>query len=195
MSALSEFSDTLGKQAEHLKREQDAHQALVESLFKKAARAYFEEYPFIHSLRWTHHTPNFNDGDPCTFTMSGYGLFATHDVELAESDVDSFEAEDVRDALSDLVNEEGVSPWIKSRIKEREAVTDEEKSSPLAHGSSWWRRIPDEGCDLEVWNAVGDADRLYGMLDPDTSEDLFGNYVEVTLSKDGATTAEYYGYC
>jgi hypothetical protein len=51
---------------------------------------YLEKNPHILGIAWTQHTPSFNDGDPCTFSVNGvYDFDRAGLLELGEeSDLD-----------------------------------------------------------------------------------------------------------
>jgi len=67
MSVISELVTATEKTLEELRAKiaAESGQAL-DKLFK----AFFDAYPEVKTIYWAQYTPYFNDGDPCTFTLT-----------------------------------------------------------------------------------------------------------------------------
>jgi hypothetical protein len=54
----------------------------VQTIFKRAIKPLFEQYPNVNGVSWLQYTPYFCDGDPCYFQMYAdiyYGLLLKFD--------------------------------------------------------------------------------------------------------------------
>jgi len=69
----------------------------------KALTAFFQEFfekrPDVYGVKWTQHTPYFNDGEPCVFGLDDVYLFFTK--ESFESEVLNYDNEDAVESSRD----------------------------------------------------------------------------------------------
>lgn len=63
---MSLFEEIAQKQLELQEQIKQTGQEAIKEYFNK----FFEDNPDIEALRWAQYTPYFNDGDPCTFSIS-----------------------------------------------------------------------------------------------------------------------------
>jgi hypothetical protein len=70
--------DDMSNELDALKNEQ---MNKMKNIFALAVRNIFELYPKIQTIYWRQFTTSFNDGDPCYFTIRGFGATtATYDI-------------------------------------------------------------------------------------------------------------------
>lgn len=173
---MSLFEEIAEKQLELEKQIKAQGQDALKEYYAK----FFEENPNIEAVRWAQYTPYFNDGDPCTFSMT--------DPEIRFNDGKIKDGYDVdeEDEYGDRYSYGDSPHWFESY-------------------SLWEYPNPKpEGWDKMDWK----TQQTYRIYDPaydklkrlekDMSlnekvfEMIFGDHVQITATRDGFQVDEYY---
>ncbi len=161
MTELIEEYKGLQKKIESMKKEFTKASAAV---FASEAQQLFEKFPKLDSFSWTQYTPYFNDGEECVFSAhTDEPHFQFGDDE--ERDYYYFsEYDHVEDGYENTAW--GQRPKYK---KVKKTITPEELEKK------------------ECYEAVQE---FLGNYDETTYELMFGDHVEVVVSKDGVEIDE-----
>ena len=69
---MSDFENTVNnidKMMEEFQEFQNKMRLEMQERFNVLFKNFFEAFPMIKTVHWTHYTPYFNDGEECTFTI------------------------------------------------------------------------------------------------------------------------------
>jgi hypothetical protein len=148
------------------RREEETHEFLS-SQFKKHFVQFWEQNPLVTAVIWIQWTPYFNDGDPCTFSVSD-PLFTNATPEQLE-------------------NYDAHEEWFEGVDEENEDVWGEYVAYPSGR-----EKLSALGLNID---SLGQLDTLissrylFKML-----EEMFGDNMVVTATREGFSTSEYYQY-
>jgi hypothetical protein len=147
------------------------------AMFAEISKALFEKHPKLESFGWRQYTDYFNDGDTCTFSVHAdpdWGLDINGE---SASEIENTQKETYQ-STGQKVTVKRSSGWGENR-KEWDEEIDEKKF------------LPNPNYDPVMGDMVNDVSEfLYGMPS-EIMEDMFGDHVSVTVSKDGITIDEY----
>lgn len=153
---------------EHLKQMNAEMEALKKSYLEKskeqftiAAKEVFEAHPALEKFSWHQYTPYFNDGDECVFSA---------DVDESSIGVngEDYDSNIFREVLVDYGDYDNVT---RSYPKKSETKND------------LFRK--------DLFEARKLIAEFLGNVDESTLKDLFGDHVEVTVSRTGTEVEEY----
>lgn len=153
-------------------------------------------YPGITGASWMQYTPYFNDGEPCEFNVySDIRLYADEVLEDDEGyDDGGFESYYIPDSLPDIyVRPEPdeyytrIESWSgHNRMDQWEAYQIAEENRINTWRENGWtelqlRAFKEEVNKVEKWLASHE----------EFLEDVFGDHVKITVSKDGIEVDDY----
>lgn len=140
----------------------------------KAFLPLFDKNPKLESLTWTQYTPYFNDGDECVFSVNV----------------------DYLSAVYGGVKYDGVNV-----VKKEYSYTPYKATEPKVVLPGVKLALEEGGKGLDLLKGTEEGDNmmeaiaaLQGLLDglgDDLCRTIWGNHVEVTLSREGFTTEDY----
>ena len=141
----------------------------AQDLFKEMAKEFWDKNPGLTAVKWTQYTPYFNDGDPCVFGVNDV-IFTNAEDHENVSPWGDYEGED----------EDVFATWsIADLLKESTyAISEKERKAALKIID----KIDEQACN-EFSLAVSQLD--------DVMKDMFGDHVQVTLTRDGFDIEDY----
>lgn len=159
-----------------------------------ASAAFFERNPCVHGIRWTQYTPYWMDGEECTFSAN------EPELELTKRIFDDGQHDLLRRRTFYLGEIEKARAFMEggqdSPPKDRWAKTYSQRDVDRAEGEI--AKID------EIIESVGGADayarivadfnvisRFIKSIKNSDLELIFGDHVQVSVTKDGATVSEY----
>lgn len=154
---------------------------ISKTVFHTAVSNFFNAYPEVAAIRWRQYTPHFNDGDTCEFGVHELEFYSEADYEaLKEGDLDdTYEFNSYRKP-SDYVYRAAAEPDNKYRDYYQKEI---DKYDAL---------VKEKG---ERFAAVSDGieqfNNLFNEIDDDVMLSLFGDHVQITVTKDGIDVDEY----
>lgn len=137
------------------------------AIFEGVYKPVFDAHPDLDSITWRQYTPGFNDGDPCVFSVYGFDFQAS---KLAE-ELGYDEEEEF--------GEDGI--WLSWNYDQEtlRAKGIDSANHPLLKKYD------------AVQSAVERAHRV-AQKNEDVWEQVFGDGVEVTVTRNGKFSTEYY---
>lgn len=149
--------------------------------FSTATKILFEQFPELENFSWTQYTAYWNDGSPCEFEAN------TESVEINGEYHCSYS---IDEQLKNIKNKK------KSKVQfEKELAEAKKKKEPD------WKIDNIEAKIKDLEKDPVDLKKLYDMLtavlgvlkcfNDEMLEEMFGDHVKVTVTKDGAETEEY----
>lgn len=160
--------DDMANKLEQIKRLREEYKELSQNLFAEGVKAIFDTYPDLIAVGWSQYTPYWNDGDPCEFSV--------HESQIqwkGVTDQDDFEDEDYGDEwLHDLNGYEYQQKMHNKYPKEKYYIMKDEN-------------------EVQMHKAVDDVNAILREIDESTMEEMFGDHVFVTVTKEGVTTEGY----
>lgn len=158
----------------------DIKAKLVEELRPKFTEIFsglFVKYPDLLGVRWTQYTPHFNDGDACEFGV--HELCIKHKGVKGDCDEDDDDFGWTWDLPSDYAFDR---KWLKEEYDSEKYVTRrKEESASFSSEDAYLEFIK----DLKAVNA-----EVQGIPE-DVMEDLFGDHVQVTVTREGMEVEGY----
>lgn len=164
----------------------------VETVFSRLFR-----YPGIVGASWTQYTPYFNDGEPCEFNVySDIRLYtADDDLELGYYDEDNgFDSYEIPKSIPEVYVRPEPDPYYtrvdswtgRDRMDQWNAYQEREERRVNEWRDNGWtdeliRGFIEDVHTVEKWLS-NHEDFLY---------DIFGDHVQVVVSKSGVETHEY----
>lgn len=154
---------------------------ISKTVFHTAVSNFFNAYPEVAAIRWRQYTPYFNDGDTCEFSVHDLEFYSEKDYEaLKEGELDdTYEFNSYRKP-SDYVYRAAAEPDNKYRDHYQKEI---DKYDAL---------VKEKG---ERFAAVADGieqfNNLFNEIDDDVMLSLFGDHVQITVTKDGIDVDEY----
>lgn len=177
MTDVAEFSALLDRKAEL----EAQIKAEATDVFAAASKEIFEKYgDKVGLFKWTQYTPYFNDGEPCEFGKHDVWIFTPEDAEnddlRYEEGSEAFYGDNVNKILYKKNGGDWVTAghWIGKERLEREYTPFENPDFDPEYG--------------EAYTAIHD---LCKLIDEDTALALFGDHVEVCVTKQGVEVEEY----
>lgn len=182
MTDAAEFSSLLDKKAELEKQITEQAKEVFSSVSKEIFQKYGDK---IGCFKWSQYTPYFNDGEACTFRKGDVWIFTPADA--ADEDLRYEEGSEAfnsgygeNDKLSKtLYRKKGETyvtsgTWMSKERLERDYEPFENPNFDPEYG--------------EPYTAVHD---LCKLIDDDTALALFGDHVEIIVTKDGVEVEDY----
>lgn len=161
----------------NFKKKKEALVAELRQEFPKLITPLMEQSNFIENISWTQYTPYFNDGDTCTFGVN------TDYLNVNGED----EGKMYRKVLS-------------FRIKNEEDLEIDRKICEEMGYRLSKRKIGDYGYKKNIEyseyedSILKDIKKVLSQIPDDFYEDLFGDHVTVTITKQGAITVDNYDH-
>jgi len=187
------------------------------SIVHEGTREYFDKYEHIvHAITWQQFTPYFNDGETCEFSVNEpYALYKPFDDEEIEDysedsdhyvDLASYDIDEIKKRIATRAEyDNDPVAWSKHAAAEHnktiigsyrysddyylqyppESLTQEQLKQLLARAES----TPD--------SFVKDTSVLMSTiisLDEDAMKELFGDHVQVIITREGVSTLDYPHY-
>lgn len=135
-----------GLQAASAKRQQIQEEAAaaVKAIAAPGFELFMREHPNIEAIRWTQHTPYFNDGEECVFSV---GELYYKLVGADGEDEDDFEY------LSSYSKPEGFDQqqWFKDLEQLASAISGSDEEMLAAFGDHVRVTVTKEGVDVEEY--------------------------------------------
>lgn len=154
---------------------------ISKTVFHTAISNFFNTYPDVAAIRWRQYTPHFNDGDTCEFSVHELEFYSEADYEnLKNGELDdTYEFNSYRKP-SEYVYRGAADPtntyrdYYQADIDKYETLVKEkgERFAVVADG-------------IEQFN------KLFNEIDDDVMLSLFGDHVQVTVTKDGIDVDDY----
>lgn len=182
MTDIAGFSALLDKKSELEKQ----IKAEAKEVFAAASKDVFDKHEDkVGKFQWAQYTPYFNDGEPCTFHKGELWIFTPKDTANEDLDCyiegsDEFSPYGNKDKLHKTLyrrKSDGYETAGKYIDKERLERDYEAFENPNYE--------PEWG---DAYSAITD---LYKLIDDDTALSLFGDHVEVIVTKNGVEVEEY----
>ncbi len=186
-------------------------QAASRSLIDAAAQEMFSVAPEIERVFWAQYTPYFNDGESCTFSVGDfYFLLEGDDPDEFIEGSTLFSEQDYQDSLERLKQ-------VRAYVADPNGWFDQlkrEKNLPDNSRIDWHRpwpytveRAEESVAEIELQRTVmsiADSTRIQEAFDSfvksmqlipdDIMETVYGDHVQVTITKQEGTTVEHYSH-
>jgi len=143
----------------------------VKTNLAKAFVDFFDQNPLIKVIGWAQYTPYFNDGDACIFSICEVGF------SMDENDI-------------------GADPYDYTKISKPHQYT----LDAAAEGKDYaleavvkWEALCAEHSEAILNQTVANCDELSNLLEhiDDQLEEMFGDGVQVVVTRNGIDTEEY----
>ena len=146
---------------DEMRRLREEAKAKAQEVFTEETKRLFDRFPTLVAFHWTQYTPYFNDGDACVFGVNDYLSY------IFEGD----------GTVYDLNDGYGYINWYEVKYSEicvniqdytrKEMVSDPNRP------------------------AIEAVSEFFRIFDEDDFLDIFGDHVQVTVTKDGTQADEY----
>lgn len=180
--------------------------AEAKEVFAATSKDIFDKHgDIVDSFGWTQYTPYFNDGEPCVFGTGELFIVSKNDKDNDEHEEIYYESTGEFGSYGTKDNKlapyfwdwkETYKPYARygepekpEEVRERSATYEPGPNRSKVIGEVTKRDNPDY--DPAYGEADSDIKRLFGLLDKDTLETLFGDHVVVIVSVDGVSVEEY----
>lgn len=182
MTSVAELSALLDKKVEL----EAQIKAEAKEVFAASSKEIFEKHgDKVGLFKWAQYTPWFNDGEPCEFSKHDVWIFnpkdaQDEDLRYEEGSEEFYSGYGENDKLSKILykrkGEDYVTSgtWMSKERLERDYEPFENPNFDPEYG--------------EAYSAIHD---LCNLIDEDTALALFGDHVEVRVTKDGVEVVEY----
>jgi hypothetical protein len=180
MKKIDELKTKITEANERINELKKQMQKELRAEFTGALAELFDAYPFVTSLSFTAYTPFFSDGDPCTYS-------ANH----ADCNINGY------DGYNDNVNGEGENVLRNAR----ETIYVEEPNPEYDCNYRGWEsnkrnetkhvKKPNPDFNPLYKEAVEEFRIALAVVDDDNWEQMVGDHVKVTITREGITTDEY----
>ena len=160
--------DELIQKHQEMKRE---YKKQAQEMFKELAKEFWDKNPGLTAVKWTQYTPYFNDGDTCEFSVNDPTFTNAPLDKLNEvSSWGDYEGED----------EDVFATWdVSYLIKSNASYQEKDRAAVLKIID----KLDPESCK-EFSSAVSQLE--------DVMLEMFGDHVEVTMTRDGFDVEEYH---
>jgi hypothetical protein len=138
----------------------------VKAAFAEASRELFESHPGLESFGWRQYSPHFNDGEPCYFRARNEDLES-----LTINGESGYDLEWYGETKYQPTGRSEPSGWGGTR--------------------QVYANLPNSNYDAELTAAADAVLEFLARFDEDDYEEMFGDHVEVTVTRDGVTVDEY----
>lgn len=145
------------------------------AMFSEISKQLFERHPQLESFGWKQYTDYFADGDPCTF-----GVHADLDWGLEINGESTSELDNIRKTAYLPTGKRVMQKQYDYKTREYVEVEVDEKAY-----------LPNPDYDPVLGDMANDVADLVNGMPSEILEDMFGDHVEVTVSKDGISIDEY----
>lgn len=148
----------------------------LQAEFSGALTELFDAYPFVKSLSFTAYTPYFNDGDTCEYNVHhDYCNFNGYD---EDRDVEG-EGVDVLKLAKETIYVEEPNPNYDPR------------GGMWGNSKTKWVKKPNPDFNPLYREAVDAFREALAVVDEDNWEEMVGDHVKVTITREGIETDEY----
>lgn len=155
--------------------------ALSKNVFHTAVSNFFNNYPEVSAVIWQQYTPYFNDGDTCEFSVHEPAFLSAADYDAySEGNLDNIYEYSSFEAPSDWVYKSAANVENKYRQEYQKTI---DKYEELA--KNFGNRL------TEIQIGVDNFHKLFNEIGSDVMLSLFGDHVQVTVTKDGIEVDEY----
>lgn len=144
--------------------------------FKDIFMPLFDKYDHIQGFRWQQYTPYFNDGEECLFRVGDIGVQSTRldgDYEADDEDQPKW-------------TDGTPSEWIFTSDK---ATTDKWYMDRQAEILALWGDTRESY--LAFLADLAELNKAVAGIPEDVMQDLFGNHVQITVTREGIEVGEY----
>lgn len=159
------------------------------AVFLQATQDLLDKFPQIRALHWTQYTPYFNDGDPCYFRVNSLNVLMSDPEKTAKYEAEKRAHKDKQataKALSEeqrkklgIELEEWIDPGLESLCEDEYVSSYSADKKKAKYGHECWGAI----VQLAEW--------IEHKSNQDTMEAVFGDHVEVTVTRKGAEITEH----
>lgn len=171
---------------------------LAKEHFDEKSKELFEKYPDLIDFSWTQYTPYFNDGDECTFRVN---------TDYPKVNLKGFEDDDGEEGHGKIL-------YFRDGASDKVYIVDNnwnEKKVFFSYGRRGASLVT--GCKIESedYNArkdveeaviaekkregygspVDDVKELLASMGEEDMRSIFGDHMEITVTRDGANAEEY----
>lgn len=145
--------------------------------FKEMAAELFEAHPKLRSFSWKQYTDYFNDGEPCHFhAHTDYPDVNGHDPDSGRGD--NWSDETISVVVGHRQRSETIQyGWQQGQIRTWQEPIYEERPNPAY--------------DPELVAAHEDVCEFLRGFETDDFEEMFGDHVQITVTRDGVEIEEY----
>lgn len=166
---------------EEMKRLREKAKKTSQNVFNAESGKLFEDHPDLVSFSWTQYTPHFNDGDPCTFS-SHHDCFSM----IMKRPVDE-ETRKKTEAARAALAEIGES--LPERPEEQDEILFEEAG--YSYDSTWESTKAKFDAVPGSRETAESIKTFLSVFDDEDFHQMFGDGMEVTVTKDGANAKWY----
>jgi len=168
MFTIEEF---LEKKQQIAQQQKELQNSLTD-IFNKGIKELFDKYPnHLARIWWSQYTPYFNDGEPCTFRMGGFYVNGEEAYDYGD------DVPEIIDSLYTQEERDIRASWSAPRSKTYEYLDFNTGLSP--------ERVK------EFEKVESEVKKFLGLFSKDDYEFMFGDHVEITITKEGVKVDEY----
>ena len=154
---------------------------ISKNVFHTAVSNFFKLYPEVAAICWRQYTPYFNDGDTCEFSVHELGFFSEGDYEaLKDGELEDPYEHNSYSKPSNYVYQSLADPNNRYRDYYQKEV-DAYDALVAKHGERF----------AVVADGIEQFNKLFNEIDDDVMLSLFGDHVQVTVTKDGIDVEEH----
>jgi hypothetical protein len=179
MKKIDELKTKISEANERINELKKQVQKELRAEFTGALAELFDAYPFVTSLSFTAYTPYFNDGDSCEYSVNhDYCDFNGYD----EHHDKEGEGENVLRNARETVYVEEPNPEYDCNYKGWESNK---------RGETKHVKKPNADFNPLYKEAIDAFREALAVVDDDNWEEMVGDHVKVTITREGITTDEY----
>lgn len=147
--------------------------------FKQMTKNVFKQYPELDSFSWQQYTPYFNDGDTCTFS-------ANIDYLCINGSDESESPYEISNLIDEVKNKQKTISKLEKEIKNNSGWVVE-------HNKKKIEEINNANLDelIKRHEMLNYIVTCLSLMGDDVLQDMFGDHVSVTVSREGITTDHY----
>jgi len=182
MKKIDELKTKISEANERINELKKQVQKELQAEFNGALAELFDAYPFVKSVSFTAYTPYFNDGDTCEYSVHhDYCQFNGYD-EDGDDDNGKGEGENVGRNARETIYVEEPNPEYDCNYRGWES----NKRYETKHVKK-----PNTDFNPLYKEAVEAFRSALAVVDDDNWEEMVGDSVRVTITREGITTDEY----
>jgi hypothetical protein len=147
------------------KKKEELNKIIKESFGELIKTELFEKYDYLHTISWNQYTPYFNDGESCEFQVNHNYIINGYDNDF-----------DINDSCTSD-NYVNVSLLADKKIYELQKEGN-------------WIKVPNPKYNEKYKICMNDISNVLSLIPDEYYADMFGDHVEVEISRIHGTSVE-----
>lgn len=177
---MSKIKEDAEKQIEKIKTKAQSAQ---NKNFDAALKVLFKEHPKLESFSWCQYTPNWNDGDECTFS-------ANTDYVYINGSEEEYSAYSLGEKLKNIKNKKKTQAKLEKELQE--ASKNKNEQWRVQSIESKLKELEEDPTEVQTLYEMTDAvTSLLNCFNNDMLYEMFGDHAKVTVTANGAEVEQY----